>query len=72
MIISQKLRAAIKLHPLPAYKIAWQANVHPNTLSKLLCGIERPKPGDERVTAIGSIVGLGPDECFDLDEVSNG
>lgn len=39
--ISQKLKAAVKLSDLPAYKIAQQANLDPSTLSKLICGIAK-------------------------------
>jgi hypothetical protein len=64
-MISSKLKAAIKLHSIPAYKIAWEAGIHPNTLSKLLCGIERPKPNDPRVVAIGRVLALTEQECFE-------
>lgn len=74
MNISQKLKAAIKLNPLPAYKIAWEAGIHPNVLSKLLCGIERPKMNDWRVIAVARVIGLSPEDAFEdssLDYSSN-
>jgi hypothetical protein len=64
MIVSQKLISAIKLDKRRAYQIAWAAGVNPTMLSKLLNGIERPKPHDERIVAVGKIVGIPPEECF--------
>ena len=62
--ISQKLKAAVKLSDLPAYKIAQKANLDPSTLSKLICGIAKIKPQDNRVIAVGHVLGIPPDECF--------
>jgi len=67
--ISQKLKDAVKLSSIPAYKIAWGAGVHPSTLSKLLRGIERPKPNDPRIVAVGAVIGLAAAECFEEEEV---
>jgi hypothetical protein len=64
MIVSQKLIAAIKLNPSPAYKIAWEAGVNPTTLSKLIHGIEKPKPNDPRIVKVGKVLGLSAIECF--------
>ena len=67
IVVSDKLKAAIKLNAEPAYKIAHQANIAPSTLSKLICGIEKIKHGDPRVVAIGKILGIPLDECFAED-----
>ena len=63
-MISRKLIAAIKLNDEPAYKIAHKAGIDPSTLSKLICGIVKVKPGDSRVLKVGVVLGLGPEECF--------
>ena len=63
-MVSNKLRSAIKLSHIPAYKIAHLAGIDPTTLSKLICGIVKVKHGDQRVIKIGKIFGLRPDECF--------
>jgi hypothetical protein len=65
MQVSEKFRAAVKLAPTPAYKLAWAGGVNPTTLSKLINGIEKPKANDVRVTEIGKLLGLSPDECFE-------
>lgn len=65
MIISKKLIAAIKLNPVPAYKIAWFAGINPTMLSKLLNDIERPKPNDQRIINVGQVLGIPEDECFE-------
>jgi hypothetical protein len=67
-MISHKLRAAIKLNPIPAYKIAHAAGLDPSTLSKLVCGISKVKPGDPRVLKVGKILGLSPEQCFEHTE----
>jgi hypothetical protein len=62
--LSEKLRAAIKLSDRRAYLIAHQAGIHPATLSKLLNGIEVPKPEDPRVLAVARVLGISPHEAF--------
>ena len=66
-MISQKLKAAIKLSPVPAYKIAQEAGLDPSTLSKMICGIIRIKPDDIRIVRVGQILGVQPDECFEKE-----
>ena len=68
-MISSRLMREIKLNPKRAYQIAHDAKVHPSTLSKILCGIEKVKPNDQRVIAIGKVLGLTPDECFEHTKV---
>ena len=63
-MVSERLRVAVKLSPKKDYQIAHEANLHPSTLSKLINGIERAKPGDERVLRIARVVGIPADECF--------
>jgi hypothetical protein len=57
--------ATLKLHSLPAYRIAQKAGVNPDTLSKLVNGAIEIKPGDERVIAVGQVLGLDPGQCFE-------
>lgn len=66
-MISQKLKAAIKLGDEPAYRVAQKAGIDPSTLSKLICGISRVKPNDLRVIAVGRVVGIPAEECFQED-----
>jgi len=67
-MVSERFRAAVLLNPKRAYRIAQEAGLHPSTLSKLLNGIERVKPGDVRVIKVGEILGFKPEECFDPPE----
>ncbi len=62
--MSRRLVEAIKLADDPAYKIAWQARVHPTMLSKLMTGAERAKPRDARVLRIAAILGIRPADAF--------
>ncbi len=67
--LSQQFLIRLKLNDLPAYKIAQQAGVNPTTLSRLIHGIDRVRPGDPRIIAVGEIMGLSESECFEEREV---
>ena len=69
VIVSQKFIAAIKLGHKPAYRCAQAAGIDPTVLSKLMNGICRVQERDPRVIAVGRVLGLQPEECF--QEVSN-
>ena len=64
-MISHKFIAGVKLSEKRAYKIAHEAGVDPSVLSKLLCGIVKPKNNDHRVISVGRVLGLKPEECFE-------
>jgi lambda repressor-like predicted transcriptional regulator len=63
-MVSETFRAKLKLAETPAYKLAIRAGVSPHVLSKLTLGLTRAEPGDERVIAVGRLLGLPPEECF--------
>jgi len=69
-VISQELVKRFRLSPLRGYQIAQLAGLHPSTLSKLVTGIEHPKNKDPRIIAVGRVLGLKPDECFEQAEVA--
>ena len=64
-MVSKRLRNAVKLDDRRGYVIAHEAGVCPSTLSRLINGIEIVRPGDPRVIAIGRVLGIPPDECFE-------
>lgn len=68
--ISSKLFQTIKLNQTPAYKLAFQAGIHPNTLSKILHSALPIKNGDSRVLRLGEVLGLKPEELFEAREES--
>ena len=63
-MVSEKLRAAIKLNKRRAYKIAFEAEMDPSALSKIMNGISRVKPGDPRVLKLGRVLGLPESQLF--------
>jgi transcriptional regulator with XRE-family HTH domain len=63
-MVSKALKIAVLLNEKKAYQIAQEAGLHPSTLSKLLHGIEKVKPGDERVLRVAKVLNLDPRECF--------
>ena len=66
--LSEEFLIRLKLHELPAYRLAQQAGVNPNVLSRLINGIEPMKPQDERIIAVGKVIGLAASDCFKKDE----
>jgi plasmid maintenance system antidote protein VapI len=68
---SRQFLICLKLHELPAYRIAQQAGVNPNTLSRLINGIDPVKPQDERIISVGRVLGLSPSECFKKEVMPN-
>lgn len=71
-MISRELVKRYRLSPLKGYQIAQLAGLHPSTLSKLINGIQHPKPRDQRIVAVGRILGLSPEECFREDALKAG
>ena len=63
--VSQQFLIRLKLNDLPAYKIAQRAGVNPSKLSRLINGIDRVRPRDPRIIAVGEIMGLAESECFE-------
>ncbi len=51
----------------PQYRTAQLAGVDPVRLSKLITGAELIKPQDSRILAVGAVLGLRPEDCFELD-----
>ena len=72
MNVSEKFVATLKLHELPAYRIAQKADVDPVKLSKLINGIVPAKPQDPHVIAVGRVLGLSAEECFEPTTVPFG
>jgi len=63
-MVSRVLIERLKLSSRRQYQIAWEAGMHPSTLSKLINGICRVKPSDPRIIRLGMVLGLNPGECF--------
>lgn len=64
-MVSQKLRDAVRISEKKGYVIAQEAKMHPSMLSQIINGILNVKPGDERVIAIGKVVGVDAEDCFE-------
>jgi hypothetical protein len=68
MHLSQQFLNKLRLSAVPAYKLAWEVGLHPNTLSKFVIGYLKPKPFDERLLRIGELLGMDRDEVFEVDK----
>ena len=64
-MVSSKFKNAVKLSNLRAYQVAHLSGLHPSTLSRIVCGIERVKAGDPRVLRVAKVVGVPESECFE-------
>ena len=69
-MVSKKFLRTIKTAGRPAYKIAHEAGIPPNSLYKIMAGIDIPKDGDHRVIAVGQVLGLQDAELFEVDTIS--
>jgi hypothetical protein len=67
-MLSNEFITAVKLDSRRSYQIAHSANLHPSTLSQIINGISLVKPGDPRVLAVAKVLGLSPEECFDVQD----
>lgn len=65
-MISDHLRTAIRQSSKRQHQIARSAGVHPVTLSNWMSGARDVELGDERVIAIGQLLGVPVRECFEL------
>jgi hypothetical protein len=64
MMVTERLRAAVKLSPVPAYKLAIQVNLHPSALSQILHGARRVAPNDPRISRLATVLGLQLEDCL--------
>ena len=68
MMITDKLRIAVKTSPTRQYRLAHEIDVHPSVLSSWLNGIVYPRADDPRIVKLGRLVGVPPDECFNAEQ----
>jgi len=64
MMISERLKHAIRNAGRPQWQIARAVGMHPVTLSNLMTGSRDAGLGDPRIIALGRLVDVSPDECF--------
>ena len=64
-MFSKKFLIRLKLNPLPQYRIAQKAGLHPTTLSQLVNGIVTVKENDPRLLKVAQVLGLKREEVFD-------
>ena len=70
MRLSNLFLEKLKLSSIPAYKLAWRAGLHPNTLSKLTTGYLRPRRNDKRLLKLGKLLGLKQSQVFESNVVA--
>jgi hypothetical protein len=53
----------------PAWRVCQEAGVNPVRFSQLLNGKSQIQPNDPRIIAVGEVLGLASDECFEVAEM---
>jgi hypothetical protein len=69
--VSRIFLTQLKLNEQPAYRVAQMAGIDPVVLSKLINGMLPLRPHDERIVAVGRILGLAAVECFEDDRTGD-
>src|SRR5262245_43737322 len=64
LMISKRLRDAIKTSGVQQYVWAQAAGLNPSTFSAWMNGIAAVPRGDPRITQLGGLLGIPPHECF--------
>lgn len=64
-VLSRRFLGALAARKGTHWQLARAVGVHPSTLSSWLHGSVSPKPWDSRVTALGALLGIEADACFD-------
>jgi hypothetical protein len=70
MRVSQKFINAVRLSDVQNYRLAMSCNIDPPLLSKFIHHAVKITPNDPRVVAIGKLLGLSADQCFDQESES--
>ena len=65
--VSKQFIESVKLSPIRAYRLAQAAEVNPSVLSQIINRIIDVRAGDYRVIAVGEILGLKAEQCFEQD-----
>jgi hypothetical protein len=72
MMLSRELRAAIQSAARQPgrrqYQLARAVGIHPVTLSDLMRGARDVERGESRIVALGNLLGIHPDDCFESSE----
>lgn len=68
MAVSMNFKIAVKFCGLPQYRVAQKADLDPAVLSKIMRGSLKVQPKDKRVLAVGAVLGLKPEQCFEKHE----
>lgn len=63
-MVSQEFKNALKLYPIPKYKLAWRIGITPSTLSHLVHEHIRVRPGEERLLKIARLIQFPEEKVF--------
>jgi len=64
-MITTEFKNALKLHPIPQFKLAWKAGITPNVLNHLINGHQRVMYGDKRLLKIADSIKFPRSKVFE-------
>ena len=70
--LSRRFLGALAARKGRHWQLARAVGVHPSTLSSWLHGSVSPKPWDNRVIALGALIGVEAEACFVASRRSSG
>jgi hypothetical protein len=65
MVVSQRLRLAVRTSRYRSYELAKVATVAPGTFSAWVNGIVSVHDGDPRIIRVGAALGVTAEQCFE-------
>jgi hypothetical protein len=67
MVVSQRLRLAVKSSRFRSYELARVATVAPGTFSAWVNGVVSVHEGDVRILRVAAALGVPPHDCFESE-----
>lgn len=63
-MISKQFKDALKLYPIPKYKLAWEIGISPSLLNHLINGHQAVKRGDARLIKLADLIHFPKTKIF--------
>lgn len=63
-MLSQDFKNALKIYPMPKYKLAWKIGITPSTLNHLIHEHIYVREGDERILQIARMIDFPQENIF--------
>ena len=71
-MLSAKFFETLKASGKKIHDVAWESGLSAGQMYKFTAGIDRPKPGDSRITKICGYLGLPVEEAYEPEHGQKG